>query len=158
MPGRPWRTYLQSVNGYFMSRYARYSSWNVTVNALHLYALGRTEFFLISDAFSASFHCELRMHGDLPKSQTGLSYTKWYSTIILANWPFFRRAPAASFAIVLPSKNVQKPFLSVCLYPNSSLTGLCIPNFSSIRPRSRVKLCIDRSVSQTPFVVIKLYG
>lgn len=38
--------YLQSVNGYFKSRYAEYSPWNATVAMLYLYALGGLNFFL----------------------------------------------------------------------------------------------------------------
>lgn len=49
---RPWRTYLQSVNGYFRSRYAKYSPWN----AMYLYVLGRTEFFLIAMHFLQVFN------------------------------------------------------------------------------------------------------
>lgn len=43
-----WSTmaYLQSVNGYFKSRYAEYSPWNATVAMLYLYALGGLNFFL----------------------------------------------------------------------------------------------------------------
>lgn len=42
----PTMAYLQSVNGYFKSRYAEYSPWNATVAMLYLYALGGLNFFL----------------------------------------------------------------------------------------------------------------
>ena len=48
--------YLQSVNGYFKSRYAEYSPWNVTVAMLHLYVLDGLNFFLSQMHFLQVFN------------------------------------------------------------------------------------------------------
>lgn len=48
--------YLQSVNGYFKSRYAKYSPWNVTVAMLHLYVLDGLNFFLSQMHFLQVFN------------------------------------------------------------------------------------------------------
>lgn len=48
--------YLQSVNGYFKSRYAKYSPWNVTVAMLHLYVLDELIFFLSQIHFLQVFN------------------------------------------------------------------------------------------------------
>lgn len=48
--------YLQSVNGYFKSRYAKYFPWNVTVAMLHLYVLDELNFFLSQMHFLQVFN------------------------------------------------------------------------------------------------------